>query len=274
MRRGALILPVLLTACSAPPPAVEGALATVNGVAITAAELDLLSRPATHGAPAASGDRKAVLQTAIRQELAAQRAAELGLDQDPAYREELARMQAQIAAFRRQRLSELYEEKELARRAAPGEEDVLRYFEEHAAELRTQVHVMQILSRSEEKVRTARAEIAAGADFEAVAAAQFPDLPESAGRPWDLGYLRWSQVPDAWREALSSLPAGGVSEVITSGSRSWIVKLVARREDPSISLETERPLVVEQLRHARLAELRAEGDLALRRQARIVYAAP
>src|SRR5262245_29866872 len=82
MRRALPVLLLLLASCGRTPAPAAGVLATVNGVAITAAELDQLGRPG-HGNAATPDPGDGMLQTAIRQELAAQKAIELGLDADP-----------------------------------------------------------------------------------------------------------------------------------------------------------------------------------------------
>lgn len=71
---------------------------------------------------------------------------ELGLDANPRYQEKLRRIEAQINAFKRKELSELFW-REIAARASVSEAEAKEYFAENAARIRTELHVWQILLR-------------------------------------------------------------------------------------------------------------------------------
>ena len=192
-------------------PAAAAAPATVNGVAIGAAELALAMATAARaesphgGGSGVTPDRGRVLAGLIDQELAAQRAVALGLDADPVFKDELAKLDAQLASVRRQRLAALFD-KDLAARAAVAPAAVQTFYDQHVDEIRTRVHVWQILFRDRAKATAAAAELAGGATFEAVAQRVLNAPPGTT--PWDVGYLAWTSYRRrgrrpcrAWRSA-------------------------------------------------------------------------
>jgi hypothetical protein len=153
-------------------PAAAAAPATVNGVAIGAAELALAMATAARaesphgGGSGVTPDRGRVLAGLIDQELAAQRAVALGLDADPAFKDELAKLDAQLASVRRQRLAALFDKDQAARwwwrRRRCGRSTT------SVDEIRTRVRLADLVPRSRQGHRRA-AETRGGATFEAVA---------------------------------------------------------------------------------------------------------
>jgi parvulin-like peptidyl-prolyl isomerase len=253
---------------AAPPPA--DVVARVNGVPITRADLQREARPGGHPGLAPEAERD-VLDGLVRQELAAQRAAELKLDPGPEYRAERSRLEAQLAALERRKLAEAFD-RHVATTAAVSDEDARAYFEAERGRIRTELHLWQILVQDDARIEQARRDLEAGIPFEEVARRQFPELPASAGPFWDLGYLRWTQIPAPWRSALDRTEKGGTTGVIQGPKgRRWILKLVDRRENPDVTFESVKPIVVEALRGARAESLRAEAERELRARGRVEY---
>jgi parvulin-like peptidyl-prolyl isomerase len=258
-----------------------GVLATVNDVPITEAEVRLRSKSSSHEtgklAPDATAHAEdpatsaAVLETIIREELMAQRAVELGLELAPADQEVLAAREAELAVFRREKLADLYVRHDRAR-VEVTDAEARRYWDDNAARLRRQLHVMQILVREEARIEDVQRRLEAGADFEEVARSMFPNLPAEAPRPWDLGFLRWSQLPETWRPALERLEKGHTTGILRGPrNRFWIVKLVDAREDADATFDSLRAHIMEVLRAEKLAAVRAEAQRKLRDGARITY---
>lgn len=243
---------------AAPADASAGTvLAVVHGVPLT--DIDLRVASGAQGTASAHADAPAPVPLAVlvRDELARQTALALGLDADPDYRRELCEMKARLEAFQRERLAGMYFRAEIARSAVVDEAEARRYFEANRERIRTELHVRQILVRDEDVAERAAAELAAGKPFEEVAREQFPDVPAMERSPWDLGYLRWNQIPEPWRSVVYGLAAGGTSGVIRGPNRRfWIIQLVARRENPELTFE--------EVREPLLATLRDEARLAAR----------
>ncbi len=259
-----------------PSPAVPtgDVVATVNGVPITQTDILLNSKniPRGHqaaGGPASPGD---TLEDIIQQELAYQRALELGLDADPDYQEELRRMEAQVTAIKRKRLSEVFFQREMTQKAAVSDAEAHQYFTDNAERLRTEVNVWQILRRDEGAIEKIRADLAQGMSFEEVVNRQFPDLPDLDRKPWDLGYLRWNQVPEAWQKVVYGLQIGETSDIIRGpNNRFWIIKLIDRRENPDITFEQIQPTITGLLKIEKTRRLREDTLRDLHDKARIVY---
>ena len=143
---------------------------------------------------------------------------------------------------------------------------------ENAARIRTEFHVWQILGRKEGLIDRSLKELEQGKSFEEVARRLFPKLPKSAGTPWDLGYLRWKQVPKAWQSVIYDLNKGDVSDVIRGpNNRFWIIKLIDKRENPEMTFENIKPTIMEVLKNAKIEKLRKQVEEDLRANANIVH---
>jgi hypothetical protein len=155
----------------------EYTLATVNGIQLGVADVRFAIGRGGHGKQLTVQHRKNVIEGIIGRELIRQRAVDLGLDASPRYQEKLRRMQAQINAFKRKELSELFW-RETARSVEVSDADARKYFDENTETIRTELHVMQILSRVEDSVGGDLAKIEKGASFEEVAGKRFAKLPK------------------------------------------------------------------------------------------------
>jgi len=90
--------------------------------------------------------------------------------------------------------------------------------------------------------------------------------------PWDLGYLRWSQIPPFWQESIDRLKPGQVSDIIKGpNERFWVIKLIDRSEDPDITFATEKENIVETLRRRKADELSEAMLDRMRTRSKIVF---
>jgi len=247
-----------------------GVLALVNGVPVTEADVHAEIHSKTPVGELGPEQKKILLDRVIGKELVAQKATELDLGDTP-YREELARRMADVNEWKRQALADAYFRHEAAQLPPVTDEEARRYFDENATAIRTETHVLQILARDEAQIAQVQQELASGTSFEDAARKRFPDLP--AGKtPWDLGYLKWKQIPDAWRNILATMKPGETSEVVRgSGGRFWIIRLLDRREDAALDFETVKPVIVEDLKNAKVEQARTHAADDLRKTARIEY---
>jgi len=256
-----------------PAPAVAvNVLATVNGTPITSADVQLAIKAAgTHQGQAIPSDSKAVLDNIITQELIYQNAKRLGIDADPAYQEELRRLETEVTAFKRKKLTEVFL-RENARNIKISDAQARAYFTANAAQFRTVYSLSQILRRNEGLINEDFKELGRGVPFEKVAAKQYPNLPPSVNAPWDLGPLRLKQLPAEWNSVVSSLKKGQHSGIIRGpNNRFWIIKLKDKREDTTVSFESAKPMIIEMMQAEKAQQLRETTIRDLRNTAKIVY---
>ena len=247
-------------------------LATVNREPIREADVRIALRSGAEDQELTAAQRKNLLEVIIRRELISQRAVELGLDANPRYQDQVRRMEAQLRAFKRKQLSELFFRREIVEKAAVSEAEAQAYFDADPARIRTELHVHQILRRDEGSIDRVRETLEQGTSFEEVVRRQFPKVPDTGRAPWDLGYLRWKQVPESWRNVIYDLKQGEVSGVIRGpNSRFWIIKLIDKRENANLTFQYVKPTIVEILKSAKTKTLRGKTDRDLRAKADIVY---
>ncbi len=253
-------------------PSPVGALAMVNDVPITQ---DQLPPPvAAHAGTAAERARQA-LEAAIDEELAAQQARALGLEANPDFQAELRAKKAAVEAFERKGLADLYYLQATRDAGNVGDDEASAWFDANATHIRTQLHVWQILVRDETTIRALGAEIDAGTPFEQVAAHRFEGVPTGDTTPWDTGWLRWNQVPEPWREVVYDLEPGMTSHILMGpNKRYWLIKLIERKEDPTITFETEKDSIIAVLREQSSERAHKKADKELRANARITYLPP
>lgn len=247
-------------------------LATVNGVPITEHDVNQRSRMAVTGGGPAHEMNENVLQTVVRDELISQKALQLGLDQEQAYRQRVDDLEAQLRAFKRQELTALYR-RYVQEHAAVGDAEAQAYFEKNASFIQTRFHVLQIFYKGKyTEILEDHEDLKGGMPFEEVAARRFPALPASIKAPWDLGELRWHQLPPSWRGIVDRLEPGQISDVIKGeNDRFWVVKLVSKTTDPGITLSTEKERIVEALRQQKATELYDSMLAEMKAKASIAY---
>ena len=254
----------------------DDVVAVVNGVAITTADVALRMKQEMHVNDTSPERRKVMVDGIIRQELLRQRAAQLGLDQDPLYKRKMRAVEAQLASQSRIELGEAFYRHEIGPKAEVTESDARAYFDAHAAELRTEVHVEQILVSAEDPAvaEGVLEAIKGGMPFEEAAKKRLGNFPEGS-TPWDLGWLKLLQMPEAWRSQVATLKDGQLSPVIRGGKRlAWIVKVLGRRQASNVTFDTEKAPLMSMLKGQKLEQLRAQIDDELRKSAKIELFTP
>lgn len=258
------------TSPAQPSPLAGKALVKVNGVAITEEDVRLALRLRSSQEPIPPEKQPAVVESLIRDELVAQRAAALGMDQNESYLAEKAKMDAQIQAMRRRVLGDLYFKDQVESKIAIDDATVQRYFDTHKERLGMELHILQILVRRDAEAFAAVEKLKAGKSFAEVAREGFATVPDEKAPPWDLGWLKWRQVPEAWREVVYALQPGEHSGVIAGPrGRYWVIQLVDRRSNRPVSLDEVRSQITDELRGQQVEAARAALDVEIRRGARI-----
>lgn len=248
-------------------------VARVNGVPITKWDIKALSRRGGHGTPRGTGRDKRVLENIILRELARQQAKKLGLHNEAHLQASLQILEARSRAQERGILYEALLNREVTGKSAVTPAEARQYWEKNKAMVRTSTHVLQILRRDEPSILKALAALKAGKSFEEVAKNR-PGLKGHTGshKFWDLGFLRWVQIPSVWRQPLGKLKVGENSGVVRGpGNRFWILKVQARNEDTSGTFESHRAEVESALKREKLESRRRQVLDKLRTEARIEY---
>lgn len=266
----------LLASCdrSAPEiPADVAVVATVNGTPISELDIQLAaSRSGGHGDTGNDSDETQVLQRIVLQEVARQKAIDAGYDADTEYRNDLYTLQVQLEAFQRKRLAEIYYAREFEAQAAISDEDAQRFFDDNANIVNHRVHVWQIFRRDKTLIEQDLEALRAGKPFEQVAGERFPDLPQLDRKPWDLGYMHWTQLPDPWWDSLRAMGRGDTSEIIEGpNDRYWIIRLIDRERLPDQGFEDAAPRLRDILRNERMRTFQGDLDRRLLESADITY---
>jgi peptidyl-prolyl cis-trans isomerase C len=175
---------------------------------------------------------------------------------------------------KRAELGELYFRQQVAGKAAVTEEEAKKYFSENTARIQTDLHVFQILwTKEDASVEQAKKDLDGGARFEDVARRHYPTATPDQS-PWDLGYMKWSQIPDAWRKSIEAMKPGEVSGVIHGPkNRVWILKLIERRVNPEVSFDSVKAPLIENLTAVKIDAVREQSERELKDKAKIVYSA-
>lgn len=251
------------------------ALARVNGVAITAADIKALSGRGHRSAPSKERDRR-VLDNIVTQELVRQAAVKLGLDKEDPLKAKVQGIQAQAAAQTRRALYEAFLNREVATKVKVTDDEAKAYWEKNKSQVRTAIHLMQILRRSEDGIRKAEADLKAGKDFVEVAKDR-PGIKVKGHGPggsshkfWDMGFMHWGQIPTILQEPLRTLKDGEVSGVIKGpAGRFWILKVVARQEDEGGTYDSYSKTVMAALKRQKMESRRTEVLEMLRKDAKV-----
>lgn len=212
-------------------PETEGkVLATVNGTPITQRDVELSEQPSGHGPAKPAKD----LDYLITEELFYQQGQKIGLDQDPGYKKQLARveqkghgMSKNSPGFRNYLASEM--RSEMARRVFDTQiaakvdvrmPEAKEYFEKNKETINTELHIGLIKYQNRHDAEQALQKIRAGEPFEALAEAAQKGKTATEkvalkGRPsYDLGFVPWGEIPIDFVEPLYKLKPGEVSGIL------------------------------------------------------------
>ena len=156
----------------------------------------------------------------------------------------------------------------VGRKVVVTKEEIAKYYDEHHGTFMRNQHVRFALIVYPP---TADAEKQASklkrnpADFEKVARSVSVGPRAEAGG--DVGSVNWNDMDPAWRERLSSLKPGEVSELFDLNGMQAQVKLIGLEAGEGQSLEEAAPQIEAMLREPKLQERFKEYTEQLRRRA-------
>jgi peptidyl-prolyl cis-trans isomerase C len=211
----------LFAACTRPADdpaakAAAGAVATVNGKAISAEFFDQFLNVAT-GAPAAQAtpEQKAqLLDQLLNMSLAAQTAEKDGLATDPA-------VQSKLELVRLQLLAEAASEKFI--KAHPStEEEIKAEYDTQVAGMPKEYHARHVLLETKEAAESVIRELQAGGDFAKIAEKESKDTG-SAAKGGDLDWFRLDDMVKPFSDAVVALQKGETTQQPVQSDFGWHV---------------------------------------------------
>ncbi len=254
---------------AAKPEKAGRVIAKVNDAAIT--EEDLTFRaPGGHGERKSPGSQEKALDDVITEELLYQQGMKIGLDKDPGYRAQIARMERQLAHVKRAEMTRRVYNTQVAARVEVTDADARNYYDTHADRITTDIHLGVISFNSKERAEETLAKIRGGEGFESVARGTMGSQAPAGREPWDLGFLSWDLVPADFAEAVYRLKPGEVSGVVSSRRTGYqIFKLFASRKNPKADFAGVSGLIKNRLRDDKMAEAYDRYVAKLKKDARI-----
>lgn len=181
-----------------------------------------------------SAAKYAVLDHIILNELKAQAAKDMDLDQDPEFQAELKNQKSRVMGSR-------YFEKTIVDKLFP-EEAIRAEFEKQKQQMKAS-HVLisykgakgSKVKRTKEQALSLAREVASkannGVDF-ATLAEKYSDDPSAKRNKGDLGYFTWGRMVPQFQEAAFSMEINEISDPVETDYGFHIIKLVDRRDNP------------------------------------------
>lgn len=249
-----------LTLSLSTPAFAQEPLATVNGVAITQADVEAAREDIANAVPqqiTPEEQDRFVLDFLIDAELIAQDGEAQGLNEGEAYEARLEQLEKRA----------LMEEALAANlRATVTDEAVQSFYDEQvgAQPVQQEVRARHILVETEDEANAARARLDEGEAFETVADELTID-PSGKGRGGDLGFFTRGRMVPAFETAAFALEPGEVSEPVESQFGWHIIKTEEKRDVEPPALEAVEAQIREVLGRQAQTEyvqrLRTEGDV-------------
>lgn len=233
-----LVVFFLLPACKAMTKKEQGEptiLATVNGVAITGD--DVVQRMGGHERLLNTPMKDSVLDDIIVDELLYQKGVKLGLDKDAKYQGMVRMMELKIAEIKRSEIARRVRDTQVAANVNVTERDVKDYYDKHAQEIETDVHLGLLYFDSAAEASDVLGRIRAGrTSFEKVAAEKFAHIPKGSKQTWNMGYMHWNQISPDLLGIAYSLKKGEVSDVQDrSPNGCFFIKVLDRKHNAGAS---------------------------------------
>jgi peptidyl-prolyl cis-trans isomerase C len=269
------VLAALLYGCTgkkeaAGKPELESkVIAKVNGTPIT--EEDLRFRlPGAHGDRKTSGNQRKVLDDVITEELLYQQGLKIGLDKDPGYRAQIAKLEHQLAVAKRAEMTRRVYNNQVAAKIEITQADAKNYYDKNANRITTELHLGVISFNNKERAEEALQKIGGGAPFESIARSAMGSQLSAGREPWDLGFLSWGQIPVDFVDAVYGLKLGEVSNIVSSKRTGYqIFKLFGARKSPQAEFTSMSGLIMNRLRDEKIIEAYEQYVEKLKREAKI-----
>ncbi|MFT3713845.1 MAG: peptidyl-prolyl cis-trans isomerase [Archangium sp.] len=177
------------------------------------------------------------------------------------------------AALTRSTREQLTIEKLLAQevhaRVAVSEEQIRRYYDEHAADFmeQEQVHAQQIVVKGLDEAKRVQQQLWQGKKFPDLARRY--SLSPDARVGGDLGWFPRGTMPPAFDEVVFKLSVGGTSEVVSTDYGFHLFRVIEKRPARKRELEEVRQIIEQKLLTTLRADAQKQYVEALRTKASI-----
>jgi peptidyl-prolyl cis-trans isomerase C len=244
-------------------------IAKVNGTPIT--EEDLSFRlPGAHGEKRASGNQQKALDDVITEELLYQQGLKIGLEKDPGYRAQIAKLEHQLAIAKRAEMTRRVYNTQVAAKVEITHADAKNYYDRNADQITTELHLGVISFNNKERAEEALQKIRGGVTFESISRSVMGSQVSAGREPWDLGFLSWGQIPVDFVDAVYGLKPGEVSDVVSSQRTGYqIFKLFGARKNPKANFAGMSGLIMNRLRDKKVIEAYDQYVDKLKKEAKI-----
>jgi peptidyl-prolyl cis-trans isomerase C/foldase protein PrsA len=269
-------------------------IASVNGELVSTAEFERELGRSVEGDESAPEQiepiKRALLQTLIDKMLLLQEAREVVVSATEAevdrevlrasadypaggFDAELARRQLTMAEFKQKEAARLTIEKLFSAHVYPRvgytEEEIRRYFEEHAQEFQEpeQVRAAQIVVKGIDEARRIQQQLRAGKKFADLARRY--SLSADAKVGGDLGFFPRGVMPPQFDEVAFSFGVGQISDVVETEYGFHLFKILEKRPARKRDLAEVRGKVEEKLLHQKREQAQEDFLAALREKATI-----
>jgi peptidyl-prolyl cis-trans isomerase C len=244
-------------------------IAKVNGTPIT--EEDLSFRlPSAHGQRRPSGNQQRALDDVITEELLYQQGLKVGLDNEPGYRAQIAKLEHQLAIAKRTEMTRRVYNTQVAAKVEITHADAKSYYDQNADQITTELHLGVIPFNNKEGAEEALQKIRGGATFESIARSVMGSQVSAGREPWDLGFLSWDQIPFDFADAVYRLKPGEVSDVVSSQRTGYqVFKLFGVRKNPKADFASISGLIMNRLRDVKVTEAYKQYVENLKKEAKI-----
>jgi len=244
-------------------------VAKVNGTPITEENLSF-RLPGAHGEKRAPGNQQKALDDVITEELLYQQGLKIGLDKDPGYRSQIAKLEHQLAIAKRAEMARRVYNTQVAAKVEITQADAKNYYDKNADRITTKLHLGVISFNDKERAEEALQKIGGGAPFESIARSVMGSQVSAGREPWDLGFLSWGQIPVDFVDAVYGLKPGGVSNIVSSKRTGYqIFKLFGARKNPQAEFASMSGLIMNRLRDEKIIEAYEQYVEKLKKEANI-----
>ena len=185
-------------------------------------------------------DKSMVLDQMISEKLLIQEAKNMGLEEDMDVLEQIKKMTEQI-------LVQTLIQKDILDKVQVGDEEVEKYYETNKDNFteKEQVHLFNILVKTEEEAQNVLEQLKAGEDFSEIAKTK--STGPSAAQGGDLGYVSKGTVIPEIEEVVFALEVGELSGVVKTDLGFHIFKITEKKPETVKALEEVKEDIIQTL---------------------------